>query len=355
MTTNQKDWKRTQVRLPPELHEKLNNFASKEGLSQNNALIKLLTDALSDEFSSSKFAVLQNLRNIEQLLTTNHNIFNSDEDKSSSVDRLNFCLKTINEATMADLSPEKIAELMGYESDSEITNYFYGIQKPSFKVLDNLANFFYINSEWLKNGSGKIFKVYSDRLSLDPINAVQELIGSNPTLESNDLNNKTKKTQTLYLIRSSSKAGEFLVARKYNDWQIDISNYPIHISDQIGAGGTSMLKSLFVTLEILYKRFYVGKYGRDMTIVGCIIDEKSISDMLKGSIHPSTILRNIHNNPWWEDLWDASMLQKSLGESSDPYWEGFRYLSTSIQDQVLKDDKLRSIKEHIHDINFFDK
>lgn len=42
----QENWKRTQIRLPPELHEKLTDYADSEAISINSALISMLEHGL---------------------------------------------------------------------------------------------------------------------------------------------------------------------------------------------------------------------------------------------------------------------------------------------------------------------
>lgn len=44
---NQENWKRTQVRLPPELHDGIINYAEKNNLSLNSAMLELIDKGLN--------------------------------------------------------------------------------------------------------------------------------------------------------------------------------------------------------------------------------------------------------------------------------------------------------------------
>ncbi|MBC9229197.1 toxin-antitoxin system HicB family antitoxin [bacterium SPL81] len=51
---NQENWKRTQVRLPPELHDEIINFAASKDISLNNAMLELLSAGIENFNENSK-------------------------------------------------------------------------------------------------------------------------------------------------------------------------------------------------------------------------------------------------------------------------------------------------------------
>jgi len=332
----QDEWKRSQLRLPIDLHERLIKFADKNGLSMNSAIIEILEKTLDNDISVSKLTVLQSLKNIENLLESKEFVF----DRNSQIAiRLIDCLKMTNESANAKLTPSKIAEMLGETSASKFEEYFSGLKEPAFIELEKFSNFFGVRENWLKHGTLPKFNVESYRMSLNPEEAVQELLNLN-----NDLK---QKPVSIYFLRNNSKAGELLIIKKYNDWCFDILTTPFHISAEIGAGGRTMLKSFFVTLNILYKLYIHSTLPNAVNIRGFIIEDKDFNDLSEGLIHPLGILNKLNSSTWWEDIWDANMYKKN------EYWDGFGYIANFIQNEILQDDYLCEVKNKIqkHDLD----
>lgn len=330
MIFKQDDWKRSQLRLPVDLHERLLKFAERNGLSMNSAIIEILEKTLNNDITLSKLTVLQSLKNIEDLLKSKELEF----DRSSEVaTRLIDCLRMTNDLVSPDLTPSRIAELQGEESASKFEDYFSGTKEPSFKELEKFSNFFGVNEGWLKHGNLPKFNVEYFRMSLNPEIAVCELLNLNDE-------NKSRPTD-IYLIRNMTKAGELLILRKYSKWSIDILRTPMHVSDVIGGGGYSMLKSFFVTLKILYELYISSSHRNSVNVRSFILVNNDYDDISDGIIHPLSILKNKNSSTWWEDIWDASMYKKH------EYWDGFGNIAQSIQEGVEKDEKLSDVVSKI--------
>lgn len=330
MIFKQDDWKRSQLRLPTNLHERLVQFADKNGLSMNAAIIDILEKSLDNDISLSKLTVLESLKNIEGLLKSKE----FDFDRTSEVAaRLVDCLKMTNEITGPDLTPSRVAELLGEESASKFSDYFNGISEPSFNELKIFSKFFGVNEKWLKHGSLPKFNVDYFRMSLNPEIAVNELL---------NLNDKEKdKPLDIFFIRNQSKAGELLIVRKYSDWSADILRTPMHVSDVIGAGGFGMLKSFFVTLRILYELYISSSHKNSVNVRGFIVRNDKYDDISEGILHPLTLLKNETNNTWWEDIWDPSMHKKN------EYWDGFGNIAQSVQEGIMTDEYLSSVVDKV--------
>lgn len=356
MIFKQDDWKRTQVRLPPEVHEQLNRYAEINGLSQNAAILQILEKVLNSDVAVSKLTIVESLKNIEMLLNSKRFQFDND---SLIASRLNECLKMTNEISHSKLTPSKVAEIMGENSAHQFSNYFAGTEQPSFFELDNFARFFGVNSEWLKHGNLPKFKVEYDRLSTRPEEAVKEILNiplySPVEIEPEDQKENNPfapvRPKDIYLVRNDSKAGEFLIVRKYNEWVVDVLKTPIHVSDVIGAGGESMLKSLFVTLKFLYELYTNSRLENCVFVKGFIVSDSEFNDLCEGVLHPLDILKYCSNNTWWEDIWDEKM---SVNNS---YWDGFRKISSHIQRCVNDDKYLSDISQRItiHDFDILKK
>lgn len=345
MIFKQDDWKRTQVRLPPHIHEKLNQYAELNGLSQNAAMLQILEKVLNSDVTLSKLTIVESLNNIEMLLSSKNFQF---DDTSIVASRLNECLKMTNEVSHHKLTPSKVAELLNEDSALHMGKYFDGLDQPNFIELDKLSKFFGVNNEWLKHGNLPKFNVKYERLSTIPAEAVKQLLNiSIDKTKQHNIDNLIRPTD-IYLVRKNSNAGEFLIVKKYNDWSAEVIKTPIHVSDVIGSGGTNMLKSLFVTLEFLYEIYINSRLENCVFVRGFIVEPSDFSDLLEGIIHPLFILKHATNSTWWEDIWDSKMSNKQ------EYWKGFKSISNQIQssindDKNLSETRLR-IKKHDFDI-----
>lgn len=345
MIFKQDDWKRTQLRLPTDMHEKLSNYAEINGLSQNAAILQILEKVLNSDIAVSKLTIVESLKNIEMLLNSKDFQF---DNGSLIASRLNECLKVTNEISNAKLTPSKVAEKMAEESSTKFTNYFSGASQPTFFELEEFANFFGVNSDWMKHGNLPKFNVKYDRLSTNPEEAIKEILNIS-LCEITDLSSQSSLRPTdIYLVRKDSEAGEFLIVRKFNDWVVDVIKTPIHVSDVIGSGGESMLKSLFVTLKFLYELYINSRLENCVFVKGYIVSPSEFSNLSEGIIHPLSILQNIPANTWWEDIWDASMYGKN------EYWKGFQNIAAHIQKCVDSDKWLSEvsakIKKHEFDL-----
>ena len=330
MIFKQDEWKRSQLRLPLDLHERLVKFAEKNGLSMNSAIVEILEKTLNDDITLSKLTVLESLENIENLLKSKEFAF----DRSSEVaTRLVDCLKMTNDLVHPNLTPSRVAELLGEESASKFQDYFSGITEPSFKELEKFAVFFGVNEGWLKHGNLPKFNADYFRMSLNPEIATVELL---------NLNDETKEKPTdIYLIRNQSQAGELLIIRKYGEWRVDILRTPMHVSNVIGAGGYGMLKSFFVTLRILYSLYTSSLFKNAVNVRGYIVKNNKFDDLSEGIIHPLSLLKSEFNSTWWEDIWDAGMYKKN------EYWDGFGNIAQSIQEGIQTDENLSRLVDKI--------
>lgn len=341
----QDDWKRTQVRMPQEQYDEVTQYAEKNNFSLNTAILDLISKSLisiDKKLPVTKLSLLERLKNIENILKNELHFDNI----SLVASRLNTCIEMSNSVSYVRLTPSKVAERMGQESASLYENYFSGIVQPSFIELESLANFFGVNKEWLKHEDMPIFNVKSDRLSLSPEEAVKQIlnISLNPAV-----NNENEKPKDIYLVRNDSEEGEFLIIRKYNEWKVDVITTPMHVSNVIGAGGTSMLKSFFLTLRILYEFYIDTRSSNNINVRSFIVNQSKFSELSQGIIHPLFVLKNATNNMWWEDIWDKNMY------SNHEYWNGFIAISKCIQDEIEQDAVLQPMIEKIknRELNIF--
>lgn len=100
-----------------------------------------------------------------------------------------------------------------------------------------------------------------------------------------------------------------------------------------------MLMHLFVTLELLYKRWTKG--GAGYHVSGHQIRPDELSLLMKGNRNPGSFLENNGVSMWWEDIWDRSMIDRNT------YWTGWRSLCDRIERAIAAMPRLSEIRQNI--------
>jgi plasmid stability protein len=216
--------------------------------------------------------------------------------------RLNLMLSQVNAGQQGrDLAPSHIAEAIKEERAGEVEDWFLGEKEPSFAQLEAIASFLGVNSEWLKHGDKTLYPPEYHRLSENPFEAVDWLLTWNDTTDASS----DGTVKTLHLIRADNDTGGLYIVKESDQGHFRTFYTPIHVSEAIGAGGEASLAALFVTLEILYKRY--TKMGSDIMVLGYQLRPNDITQLTGGNTHPGVLLKEASRSMWWEDLWDRKM------------------------------------------------
>lgn len=237
--------------------------------------------------------------------------------------RLMRLLEQLNdENTGKTLRPSEIAEKMGEERAGEVEKWFLGRAEPTFAQLDALAKLFAVSPGWIKHGNNTMFPIESHRLSEDAVEAATWLS------EWED----GEPVDAIHLVREASKTGSLLVIKESTRHQFKVFATGIHVSEEIGNGGESMLTHLWVTLALLYKRYTRG--SRHFMVFSYLAQPNTYKQMASGQVNALTLLRDCEKTPWWEDAWDQSMYAKNT------YWKGWKELCERIARAIARNDRL---------------
>jgi plasmid stability protein len=245
-------------------------------------------------------------------------------------ERLTRLLQQVNADMGQKIRPSHVAQKIGEERAEEVEDWFLGQGEPTFAQLGAIADAFGIQAKWLQHGDGHIYPVENKRLPENPEEAVQWLTSWEPTKQVEGT------LETIHLIRNMDEQGGLYIVKKSEQGHFRIYYTPTHVSEFIGAGGESMLAHLFVTLELLYKRFTKG--GTDFYVIGHQLKPTDVTLLTNGQTNPGALLRNNGTSTWWEDIWDRSMVDNKN------YWPGWRSLCDRIEQAIAKKEYLMDIR-----------
>ncbi|OFC37631.1 FitA-like ribbon-helix-helix domain-containing protein [Acidithiobacillus caldus] len=254
----------------------------------------------------------------------------ADTTRAQIAARLRYCLEEINGApNVTNWSVTRIAEAIGERSAPAVAGWFAGEEDAPFTGINAIANTLGVRADWLKHDDGHLFQIEEKRLSQDPYEAVDWLLRWD--------DEDSSQLKALYLIRAKTKCGELYIVKQSKLDHVKIYHTPLHISDQIGAGGTAMLGAFFLTLKLLYKRDISAR----VQVSSLMLDSDEIKLMMTGNKHPLKIIRN-SRSLWWQDIWDPKMR-----DNLDAYWDGCLALHHSIWSYINSQKFLKESNEQI--------
>jgi plasmid stability protein len=249
-------------------------------------------------------------------------------------ERLSRLLQQVNaEKHIQRVRPSHVAQSIGEDRAEEVEDWFLGLKEPTFTQLEAIADLFGIEKKWLQHGDGRIYPVKTERLPQDPESAVQWLTTWESVEPTED------KVKRLHLIREMDENGMLHIVKESERGHFRIYSTPTHVSDRIGSGGEAMLTHLFVTLELLYKRYTKG--GAGFSVVGHQLKPDDVTLLNNGNTNPGALLRDNNVSMWWEDIWDKAMVEKQA------YWPGWRALCESIERAIAANKHLNDIRNKI--------
>ncbi|WP_019939532.1 hypothetical protein [Bordetella sp. FB-8] len=250
-------------------------------------------------------------------------------------ERLNRMLTQVNSGQRGTkLTPSHIAEAIKEERAEDVEDWFLGEKEPSFSQLSAIASFLGVDSDWLKHGDKTLYPPAYERLSENPFEAVDWLLSWNLVNNQND-----EKLKTLHLIRADNPTGGLYMVKESDKGHFRTFYTPIHVSEEIGAGGEASLAALFVTLELLYKRYTA--MGSGIMVLGYQLRPDDIAQLTNGNTHPGSLLKEGSRSMWWEDIWDHEMAPKH------DYWPGWKSLYERVERVISARTHLNELRAQI--------
>jgi len=233
------------------------------------------------------------------------------------------------------LTPSHIAEAIKEERAEDVEDWFLGEKEPSFPQLSAIASFLGVDSDWLKHGDKTLYPPAYERLSENPFEAVDWLL----SWDLADNQSDDGKLKTLHLIRADNPTGGLYMVKESDKGHFRTFYTPIHVSEEIGAGGEASLAALFVTLELLYKRYTA--MGNGIMVLGYQLRPDDIAQLTNGNTHPGSLLKEGSRSMWWEDIWDSEMAPKHN------YWPGWKSLYERIERVISARTHLNELRTQI--------
>lgn len=247
-------------------------------------------------------------------------------------ERLTRMLEQVNSGRRGfKLLPSHIAEAINEERAEDAESWFLGEKEPSFSQLSAIANFLGVDPDWLKHGDKALYPPKYFRFSENPYEAVDWLISWDLTD-----NQPEGKLETLYLVRADTTAGELYIVKESDKGHFQTFHTPIHVSEEVGSGGEASLAALFVTLELLYKRYTA--IGSGIMVQSYLLHSDDIDQLMKGNTHPGSLLQGRDRSMWWEDIWDKEMAPKHN------YWLGWKQLYERIERVISTRTNLNELR-----------
>ena len=150
--------------------------------------------------------------------------------------RLNRLLHMLNEGQqLYKFTISEMASHLRLNTAGDLESYFLGEHEAPFELLDQIADTFGVNPEWLKFGHGtEPFKraFHNEKLL--------ELL-------------KTVKAEMVYFVRELDETGSATVFFKINKWKYEGIRHYWHVSDKVGATGERQLFELWQVLDKIEK------------------------------------------------------------------------------------------------------
>lgn len=248
-------------------------------------------------------------------------------------ERLNLMLKQVNAGYLTQkLTTSHIAEAINEERAEDVEDWFLGEKEPSFSQLSAIAKFLGVYPDYLKHGDKVLYLLEYKELSRNPFEAVDWLLSWNPTSGASN-----SRVDILHLIRADNSVGNLYIVKESDEGHFKNFHTPIHVSERIGACGEASLTALFLTLELLYRR-----YTKSISVRGYLLPPDDIAQLTNGNTQPGSLLEKEElRSTWWEDIWDSD------AAPNQNYWPGWESLYKRIEKVISVSTYLKELRSQI--------
>jgi len=268
-----------------------------------------------------------------------------------TAERINLALKLASLTSSPSGAEKKkgftgahLAEGIGESYEQPVYDWLSGKSEPSFSELERIADWCAVDPDWMKTGTGTPYTVENIRVPEHPFYGAFWLLKMREE-------EPIPKVKRLHFLRREGPRGELMIVRQYDNG-FDVYGTPYVVSDDTGSGGRASLESLCKIWRVLYAIYTskpAGKFS-GLLITGHIVRDEIWDQLSSGYENPDYLIRKFGGNtPWWEDIWDNSMLAK---HTEDSYWPGYLSLASSLQSSIQKDDP--ELSKKVTDLKYAD-
>lgn len=237
-----------------------------------------------------------------------------------------------------------LAEGIGETHAQPVYDWLNGKAEPSFSELERIAEWCAVDPDWMKTGTGTPYAVENIRVPEHPFYGAFWLLKMSEE-------DPIPKVKRLRFIRREGSRGELMIVRQYDNG-FDICGTPYVVSDDTGNGGRASLESLCKIWRVLYAIYTNNNATKvsGLLITSHIVRDEIWDQLSSGYENPDHLIQKFGgNSPWWEDIWDHSMLAK---HTEDQYWPGYRSLASSLQSSIQKNDP--ELSKKVTDLKYAD-
>jgi hypothetical protein len=222
--------------------------------------------------------------------------------------KLNRLLGLLNEHLRYNsVNIPQIATILGLSSVSDLESYFFAEKDAPFALLDQIANTFGLNPDWLKFGhEGQPFAYQRHGLHIHH----GRLLGLIERL----------KPQRIFFVRCLNDWGYAHVAFRFTDWKYEGTYDGWNISDHVGNTGTWQLYKLWQSLNKMEERSELSSIT-----VGCDLPEDLYLPLVRGEMYAGTLLKDVNNyrSYWFEKFTDIDYKYSTEADRYKYYGSGF--------------------------------
>lgn len=174
----------------------------------------------------------------------------------------------------------KMAEILGLEKAGDLEQYFCGKVEASFAFKKHFCSTFGVNYDYLNEGKSNPFYISDSRYN--PMEHLDDIVRLKPKI--------------IYFVQEKTSRAESFVALKLQDYHYKIYTKTYPISGYVGATGRGQIYEFYKLIKTLLNYRF--------NLMGIRLDTEKFWKIQNGEVFAGSILEDVPNSYWWDDLLD---------------------------------------------------
>lgn len=191
-----------------------------------------------------------------------------------------------------------LAEGIGEDTPSRLERVLSGLEEPTFKMLDAIADYCCSNAGWLKHETGSPFHTVSPAPDCG-VNFCGDLLDPLPL--------------SIHIIRADTAEGQVVIVKKLGDRQFVVHETAVHMCASASA--------LVIPHQVQFLMTCGMLFTRTIRTLGYIAPFDSFRNIAHGKAHPLLALKELPQSNWVRDWVDFALSERE--GSVEEHWEGF--------------------------------